>query len=67
MISRNSGDNSFEDSYQNIFLIVFVINILTIIFRLGASYLIKLMYKPICTLEEYNNQNIIFNKLKNYY
>ena len=53
MISRNSGDNSFEDSYQNIFLIVFVINILTIIFRLGASYLIKLMYKPICTLEEY--------------
>ena len=53
IISKNKGDNKFEDSYDGIFLVVFMINILTVFFRLGATYLVKLMYKPVCTLEEY--------------
>jgi hypothetical protein len=53
IILRSKGEDSFEDSYQNIYLIVFMVNILIIFFRLGATYLIKLIYKPICTLEEY--------------
>ena len=53
LISKNKGDDSFEYSYTNIYLIVFMINILTISFRLGVTYFVKLMYKPVCTLEEY--------------
>ena len=53
IISINKGDSSFEDTYKNIYLIVFMMNILTVFFRLGVTYLVKLMYKPVCTLEEY--------------
>ena len=30
-----------------------MINVLTVFFRLGVTYLVKLMYKPVCILEEY--------------
>ena len=53
IISINKGDSSFEDTYKNIYLIVFMMNILTVFFRLGVTCLVKLMYKPVCTLEEY--------------
>ena len=53
VILRSKGDSSFENSYDNIYLIVFMMNVLTVFFRLGVTYLVKLMYKPVCILEDY--------------
>lgn len=53
IISINKGNSSFENTYENLYLIVFMINVLTVFFRLGVTYLVKLMYKPVCILEEY--------------
>lgn len=53
MIERSSGDTSFEESYGNIIMVPFMLNILVVFFRLGCTYFIKIMYKPVCSLEEY--------------
>ena len=53
LILSRKDDKSFEDSYENIQWIVFIMNILTIFLRLGSAYIIKLMYKPVCSLESY--------------
>ena len=53
MIERTNGNTSFEESYGNIILVSFMLNILTVFFRLGSAYFIKLMYKPVCALEDY--------------
>ena len=57
MIEKSDGEIDFEDKYgKSIYLIVFILNIITIFFRLGAAYLIKQIYKPICILEEYKHE-----------
>ena len=53
MIERSSGDTSFEESYGNIIMVPFMLNVLVVFFRLGCTYFIKIMYKPVCSLEEY--------------
>ena len=54
MVEKDEGEIDFEEKYgKSLYLIVFIINTLTIFFRLGAVYLIKQIYKPICILEEY--------------
>ena len=54
MMSKGDSDFIFEEQYGNgLYLVVFMINIFTVFFRAGAVYLIKQIYKPICTLEEY--------------
>ena len=54
MIEKSDGEIDFEDKYgKNIYLIVFILNMITVFFRFGSVYLIKQIYKPICTLEEY--------------
>ena len=56
IIQRTKGESDFDEAYGNIYLIVFMLNILCIFFRLGATYIIKLMYKPVCILEEYMHE-----------
>ena len=47
-------DNNYTEAYsQSIYLVTFLINLLVIFFRLGAVYLIKLMFPDIEKLEEY--------------
>ena len=53
IIQKTKGNFDFEDSYENIYMLVFALNILTIFFRLGVTFLVKQMYKHVCTLEEY--------------
>ena len=53
MIERSNGDTSFEETYSNVMFISFMLNILIVFFRLLSTYFIKLMYKPVCSLEEY--------------
>ena len=53
MIEISNGDTSFEESYSSVIFVSFMLNILIVFFRLLSTYFIKLMYKPVCSLEEY--------------
>ena len=56
ILSINGGSSNFDEPYNNMSVLVFVINLFTIFFRLGSVYIIKLMYKHVCTLEEYMHE-----------
>lgn len=47
-------DNGYMPSYgETFYLISFLVNLIVVFFRLGATYLIKLMFTDVCLLEEY--------------
>ena len=47
-------DNDYEEIYSEIiYLVCFLINLITIFFRLLSCYLIKKMFSDVCKLEDY--------------
>lgn len=53
LILKSKDNTTYEDSYESVQWVVFLMNFLTIFLRLGSAYVIKLMYKPVCSLESY--------------
>ena len=47
-------ETDYEIAYsESIFIVSFLMNLLTIFVRLGVCYLIKIMFSDVCVLEEY--------------
>ena len=47
-------DTDYDSRYvELVYIISFLFNLLVIFFRLGACYLIKIMFSDVCVLEEY--------------
>lgn len=54
LIITDDLENDYQFAYsETIYLVSFLINLLTIFFRLFSCYLIKRMFSDVCKLEEY--------------
>lgn len=53
VVSGNLQNDYTENYAGSIYLISFLLSVLTIFFRIGSIYLIKKMYADVCTYEEF--------------
>ena len=54
LLLTNEIENSYESVYSDFFYIIsFLLNVIVVFFRLGATYLTKAMFTDVCQLEEY--------------